>query len=275
MVTRPLLASILLPRDPEENDRGAEGNASNNGMGTPSPNAASSYPPSKHSRIVSVEYLQDISKRLNKLDKKPAISLPDGSPRSVGESSVHHTTDFDMSRHTISIPVSPHIAYDFTHSCTECSKYLRGSPVAHPEILTSILPTEQQGPVKIQWHVPTYQQKHCVISHDRKTLERLKLPMLRLKGEKTITHPLTPIFTPTIGRDSTGLFNLFHTMYDHLHVLVTTSGQFEKYCKAWPNHLIMALPDEGSLGLGEFTTVLGEAKHGYISQLIPWGLHYS
>lgn len=154
-------------------------------------------------------------------------------------------------RHTVSLPVSPYIAYDYTHSCTECAKYLRGSPVAKAEILTSLLPTKGGSHVTIHWHVPTYQQKHCVASPDRKTLERLKLQTLRPKSDKSFSRPLTPIFTPTLGRDSSGLFNLFHTSYDFLHVMVTSAGQFERYCKTWPNQLIMAFQDQGSLGLGE------------------------
>lgn len=64
-------------------------------------------------------------------------------------------------------------------------------------------------------------------------------------------HPLTPVFTPTLGRDSLGLFNLFHNQCSQLlHVLVTSESQFSKYCKAWPNHVIMALPDKEATGLG-------------------------
>lgn len=205
------------------------------------------------SPIVPLEYLQSVARdSCEENDRKPDISLLKDSPQSQAEfSSLSTANSVSELRHTVSIPISPYIAYDFTHSCADCAKYLRGSPVAHPEVLTSLLPTEQGGHITLQWHVPTYQQKHCVISPDRKTLERLKLATLRLKGEKTISHPLSPIFTPTLSRESSGLFNLFHSSYESLHVLVTTSRQFEKYCKTWPNHLIMALPEQDSLGLGE------------------------
>lgn len=183
-------------------------------------------------------------------EKKPTITLLN-SPKSVGNSPSLLPTNSVDPRHIITIPISPHVAYDFTHSCTECSKYLRGSPVGASEVLTFPLPAEKGGVVEIQWHVPTYQQKHCIISPDRKTLERLKLPTLRAKGEKNFNSLFTPIFTPTIGRESSGMFNLFHASFDHLHVLVTTASQFEKYCKAWPNHLVMALPEQDSMGLGE------------------------
>ena len=210
-------------------------------------------PQSKCSTIVPLRHLQAMTRQsCEDNDRKPIISLSEDSPKSQAEFSTLSTTNSQNEhRHTVLIPLSPYVAYDFTHSCTDCAKYLRGSPVSHAEILTSLLPTEQSGHISLQWHIPTYQQKHCVISPDRKTLERLKLPTLKLKGDKNIPHPLTPIFTPTLSRDSTGLFNLFHSSFEGLHVLVTTSGQFERYCKAWPNHIIMALPEQDSLGLGE------------------------
>ena len=197
-----------------------------------------------------MEYLRELSKQIQAGEREKATTLAGDSPKTTFESPFQQATLQNETRHTISLSIPPSVAYDFTHSCTDCSKYLRGSPVAHPEILTSVLPTEQ-GHITIQWHVPTYQQKYCVISPDRRSLERLKLPTLRL-STKEKTQSLTSVFTMTLGRDSTGLLNLFHTLTDRLHVLVTSSGQFEKYCKAWPNHIVMALPDEGTLaGLGE------------------------
>ena len=211
----------------------------------------------RQSRIISLKHLQRISREMQEDEKPALITIQDGSPKTNAQPSPRQGTNSTSSvRHTISLPVSPYIAYDYTHSCTECSKYLRGSPVAHAEILTSLLPMGSGGHVAIQWHVPTYQQKHCVISPDRKTLERLKLQTLRPKTDKSFTHPLTPVFTPTLGRDTSGLFNLFHTSYDYLHVLVTTAGQFERYCKTWPNQLIMTFQDQGSLGLGEYSESL-------------------
>ena len=210
-------------------------------------------PRSKCSTIVPLRLLQAMVRQsCEENDRKPIFSLSEDSPKSQAEFSTLSTTNSQNEhRHTVLIPLSPYVAYDFTHSCTDCAKYLRGSPVSHAEILTSLLPTEQGGHISLQWHIPTYQQKHCVVSPDRKTLERLKLPTLKLKGEKNIPHPLTPIFTPTLSRDSIGLFNLFHSSFEGMHVLVTTSGQFERYCKAWPNHIIMALPEQDSLGLGK------------------------
>ena len=210
---------------------------------------------SKCSSIVPLKHLQALTRQsCEDNDRKPIIHLSEDSPKSQAEFSTLSTTNpQNEHRHTVLIPISQYVAYDFTHSCTDCAKYLRGSPVSRAEILTSFLPTEEGGHISLQWHIPTYQQKHCVISPDRKTLERLKLPTLKLKGEKNIPHPLTPIFTPTLSRESSGLFNLFHSSFEGLHVIVTTSGQFERYCKAWPNHIIMALPEQDSLGLGELS----------------------
>ena len=221
----------------------------------------------KHSRIVPLKYLEGISKylgreeHLSKNDLKSFVLPFPGEPpsKTTAESSSSNaslvsSTNHTLPRHVVSLPVSTYMAYDFTHSCTECSKYLRGTPSSIPEVLTSNLPvtaaggTEQQ--VLIKWSIPSHQLKHCVVSSNRKTLERLKLLTLRNKGEKAFSYPLTPIFTPTLGRDSSGLLNLFHSSFQHLHVLVTTSNQFNKYCKAWPNHIIMALPDEEAVGLG-------------------------
>lgn len=170
---------------------------------------------------------------------------------------------------TISLPLSSYMTYDFTHSCSKCSKHLRGNAIAQPEYLSSTLPllasgaatngpststsadsAVSQGHINIKWFVPASQQKHCVVSQDRKVLERLKLPMFKFKGEKA-SLPVTPIFTPTLGRDSSGLFNLFHSLPHHFHVLVTNLSEFKAYCKAWPSHIVMALPDQEVVGLGE------------------------
>ena len=250
---------------------------------------------SKQSRVVSLECLERIA-RLLALNAKNDSKLPKlitlnnnspshtqtlarpshthqhlGSPplsQASAATNVHvaaadRTTPPSTS--TISLPLSPHMTYDFTHSCSECSKHMRGNAIAQPEYLSSSLPLASgttnstgtnadsarlQGHITIKWFVPASQQKHCVISQDRKILERLKLPMFKFKGEKA-SQPVSPIFTPTLGRDSSGLFNLFHSLPHHFHVLVTNLSEFKAYCKAWPNHIIMALPDQEVVGLGK------------------------
>ena len=140
----------------------------------------------QQSRIISLEHLQRISREMQEDEKPALITIQDGSPKTIAQPSPRQGTNSTSSvRHTISLPVSRYIAYDYTHSCTECSKYLRGSPVAHAEILTSLLPMGSGGHVTIQ-------QKHCVISPDRKMLERLKLQTLRPKTDKSFTHPSRP-----------------------------------------------------------------------------------
>ncbi len=47
-----------------------------------------------------------------------------------------------------------------------------------------------------------------------------------------------------------GLFNLCHADYEQLQVLVTVESQFKKYCRAWPNLVVMAVPDKEAMGLG-------------------------
>lgn len=229
---------------------------------------------SKHSRIVSLEYLHDLLKSDDKDSKNSIKPSPTASPRdtptrSLAESSSLSSsmpqttgTGFAETRHVISISISPYMSYDFTHSCNECSKYVRGNIVVPPEILTFSLPVQSchatstgtggERSVSIKWCIPTSQQKHAVIDGNRRTLERLKLPVMRVRGEKSpLLYPMTPVFTPTLGRDSSGLFNLFHHQYYHIHVLVTSESEFGKYCKAWPNHIIMALPDKVATGLGK------------------------
>lgn len=253
---------------------------------------------SKQSKIVSLECLERIAKLLA-LDAKNDSKLPKlimlnnnspshtqtiarpshthqrlGSPplsQAAATTNVHvaaadRTTPPSPSTSTISLPLSPYMTYDFTHSCSECSKHMRGNAIAQPEYLSSSLPLASgastnstvtsadsaglQGRITIKWFVPASQQKHCVMSQDRKVLERLKLPTFKFKGEKA-SQPVTPIFTPTLGRDSSGLFNLFHSLPHHFHVLVTNFSEFKGYCKAWPNHIIMALPDQEVVGLGK------------------------
>lgn len=225
---------------------------------------------SRQSRIVSLECLEKIAKTLN-LDTKnnskpPAKQKPLNSPSrtvanptQLGSPPTSHLADAPHS--TISLPLSHYMNYDFTHSCSECSKQMRGNAVAQPaEYLSSLLPVASdaaegsQGYITIKWFVPVSQQKHCLISQDRKMLERLRLPTVKFKGEKAL-QPMTPIFTPTFGRDSSGLFNLFHSLPHHFHVLVTNLSDFKAYCKAWPHHIVMALPDQEVVGLGEVLLV--------------------
>ena len=241
---------------------------------------------STQSRVVSLKCLERIAKLLAldaKTDSKPPklITLNNSQSKTVakptqlgspprtqaaatgvgGHIHVQADTAPPSANTTISLPLSPYMTYDFTHSCSECSKHMRGNAIAQPEYLSSSLPMAaagtnsadsagSQGYVTIKWFVPAGQQKHCVVSQDRKVLERLKLPTFKFKGEKA-SHPVTPIFTPTVGRDSSGLFNLFHSLPHHFHVLVTNFSEFKAYCKAWPNHIIMALPDQEAVGLGK------------------------
>ena len=232
----------------------------------------------KHSRIVPLEHLRDLclaredSKNAIKLSPTTTIATPAvvaASPRDTSVQSSAESTaglpvgsNFDA-RHLISVSVSPYMSYDFTHSCNDCSKYVRGTSLTVPDFLTFALPCAPgrgvvggESCISVKWYVPSVQQKHCVINNNHKTLERLKLPMMKVRGDKNpLLYPMTPVFTPTLGRDSSGLFNLFHNQYHHIHVLVTSESEFGKYCKAWPNHLIMALPDKEATGLGKEAAV--------------------
>lgn len=202
-------------------------------------------PQSRQGRIISLKQLREVYQSMEtENEKKPNVLSGSSSPQTMGEPS-------GSTPQTLSLSVSSHVAYDTSHSCTDCSKYLRGS-LSPPALLASSLPLDEGATITIQWYIPSQFQRLFVISHDRKAVERLKLPVLH-HGRRS-PHPLSPIFIPSLGRDSIGLFNLFHTTQvssEQIHVIVTSASQFDKYRKSWPNHIIMALPDEGSLGLGE------------------------
>ncbi len=202
----------------------------------------------RRGRIISLEQLHLIHQSLvGDKEMKLNALLGNSSPQTVGEAS--GTTI--SSPQTLSLSVSSHVTYDCTHSCADCSKYLRGS-LSPSALLTSSLPMEEGASITIRWCVPSRFQQLFVISQDRKTVSHLKLPVVHRGRPSPL--PLSPIFVPSLGRDSTGLFNLYHTTQEsceQMHVIVTSSSQFDTYRKAWPNHIIMALPDEGSLGLGE------------------------
>lgn len=256
-LTAPLIAANLDSIKPL-----AVGGSSGGESGTSSQNhllRGAVSPSLKHSRIVQLEFLQGLLKRASNEETKnsvkvtPALS-PGGLPtQSSAEVSTMALGTGVEARHVVSLSVSPHMSFNFTHSCTECSKYVRGNLLTLPEFLTFSLPCQysKDKSITLRWCVPASQQKHCIISSNRKYLERLKLPLMKVKGDRVSSYPMTPVFMPTLGRDSSGLFNLFHNQFYQVHVLVTNESEFSKYCKAWPNHLIMALPDREATGVGK------------------------
>ena len=218
----------------------------------------------KHSKIVTLEYLTEHlcngvdSKSEVKL-KPPVVVIPlPVQTRTVAESSTSLTTHYARpitTRTTVSISTSPFMAYDFTHSCNDCAQYkhTQVNSNVHTVEIESYLPSETGPPVTIKWQIPSSQSKRCVFvpsaDQARPILERLKLRTMNPIKDKGSSIK-TPIFIPTVSRDLTGLFNLFHSGYQQLEVLVTVESQFEKYCKAWPNLIVMALPDSEAMGLG-------------------------
>ena len=243
-------------------------------------------PSLKHSRIVPLEFLHNLLKasgdeesKVNIRTTTPPTLSPGGLPtQSSAESSSMALGTGLESRHVVSLSVSPHMSFNFTHSCTECSKYVRGSLLTLPEFLTFSLPCRhsKDKSVTLRWCVPASQQRHCVIGSNHKTLERLKLPMMKVKGDRApLSYPITPVFMPTLGRDSSGLLNLFHNQFYQMHILVTNESEFGKYCKAWPNHLIMAIPDKEATGLGEWNcctveSLIGEQNFSRVSSFQGW-----
>ena len=99
--------------------------------------------------------------------------------------------------------------------------------------------------------MPPSQAQHCVVGSCQAAVERLCLPTLRTKGQGSNSYPLSPVFSVSVGRDSSALLDLSHTLSDHLHVVVTVQSDLVEYVRAWPRHLIMALPDREASGRGE------------------------
>lgn len=190
---------------------------------------------SKHSKIVTIECLTD--QLCNGVDSKDFQKL---------SSNVSTTIEFKRPAIT-TISTSPYMAYNVSHSCKQCLPTPVASAVSpHPDSLTSKLPLNDGSFITLKWRVPPSQAKHCVLGGDAMYL---KLSYNSDRDEET-ARIRTPVFVPTVGRDSTGLFNLFHTGYEHLQVLVTVESQWEKYCKAWPNLIVMAIPNHDAIGLG-------------------------
>ena len=93
--------------------------------------------------------------------------------------------------------------------------------------------------------------KHCVIDNEKQVLERLCLPAVPDNPGSNLFEEV-PIFTPSIGRDSSALLNLCHSGFTGLHVVVTVMSEMQSYMKAWPGHMIMALPDSEASGRGQW-----------------------
>jgi len=208
----------------------------------------------RHSKIVTMDYL--LSASCNGLEPStPALNTP----------------PLVSAVNTVSISTSQYMAYDASHSCTDC---LHLRQTQHSDTVLSHLPTAGGSPVVLKWHIPASQTDHCVLTTDngRSFLQRLR----QSRGREGIR---TPVFIPTTGRHSTGLFNLSHTDYQQLQVLVTTDNEFNKYCKSWPNMIIMALPDHHPPGLGllsetsllYYTRILvGIASNSFISLFVEY-----
>ena len=63
--------------------------------------------------------------------------------------------------------------------------------------------------------------------------------------------PISPVFSVSVGRESTSLLDLSHNLSDQLHVIVTLRSQLDAYVKAWPCHIVLGIPDCEASGRGE------------------------
>ena len=92
-------------------------------------------------------------------------------------------------------------------------------------------------------------KRHCVTDRETEVFERLCLPLVPDQPDENLFDKV-PIFIPSLGRSGTALLNLSHTGFSGIHVIVTTTSKMTLYMRAWPGHLIMALPDNEALGRG-------------------------
>ena len=111
--------------------------------------------------------------------------------------------------------------------------------------------------VNLYWHIPLSWEAYFSINDGRQTISSLKLPVASRTGASTeeaaSRHVKTPIFIPSAGRYQQGLFNLYYAMNQlpFVAVIVVKLSELNFYACAWPNHIIMALPQSAEqLGLG-------------------------
>ena len=202
-------------------------------------------------RVVALSYLKQLHRELlENEDKKPFAELPPSPlpPSSFFSSSTPHTTPLTLSQYAL---------HDSTHSCAACSASKKALPVAtvaSAKLFSQTFPMSCDRHVTVRWYIPPSMTKYCVLDVEKRVLERLCLltePVERLDTQDENLFHLLPVFTPSVGRDSTALLNLAHSRSDGLHVVVTTGQDMAGYMRAWPGHMIMSFPDNEASGRGQ------------------------
>ena len=202
-----------------------------------------------------------------------------GSGGNVGASRVR-CSDFErVSRKTTLVTVSLPCSYDAFHRSEATRQYregiaggtsqpssvsrrgsgsrtasLGGSRSLHPLQYTLV---DGNDVVNLYWHIPSYYEDFFCINDGRQTISSLKLPVISHTAVLLEDGPpravKTPVFIPSTGRYEQGLLNLFYAQNQssHVAVVVVKLSELNFYACAWPNHVIMALPQSAEqLGVG-------------------------
>ena len=191
-----------------------------------------------HSRVVAPGYLKQLYRELEQDDKKSLILPPSPPPQ---------TTPTNHTPNTI-LTLSPYAIHDSTHCCSSCT----ATTSTNCSILSQSIPTSHDSHMTIRWCIPASMTKYCVIDKEHGVLERLCLP----DQPDVNQFDDIPIFTPSLGRATSALLNLTHSGVTGLHVVVTVTSEMQSYMRAWPGHVIMALPDYEASGRGQLWKVV-------------------
>lgn len=196
-----------------------------------------------------------------------------GSGGHEGVSRVRFSDFGRVSRKTALVTVSLPCTYDAFHRSEATRQYRegvsqpssmsrRGSRAASLGESRSLHPLQYtlvdgNDVVNLYWHIPSYYEGFFCINDGRQTISSLKLPVMSHTGVLHEDGPAravkTPVFIPSTGRYEQGLLNLFYALNQssHIAVIVVKLSELNFYACAWPNHVIMALPQSAEhLGLG-------------------------
>ena len=200
-----------------------------------------------HSCVVAPGYLKQLYKELlENEDRKPFSSLPPSPPHQTPPTSSPELTP------STTLTLSPYAIHDSAHSCASCTANLKRSLYSDYKILRQSFPVSHDRDVTVKWYVPASMTRYCVMDAEKQVLERLCLPSDPASKAEANRFQEVPIFTPSVGRDSSApLLNLSHSGFDRLHVVVTVMGELQSFMRVWPGHMIMAFPESDAKGKGQ------------------------
>ena len=213
---------------------------------TTSTDVPQGHPKGKYSRVVSMELLQHIYTEQEEKEEKKILSLPPPS------SSPPDPPSPPSSPHTSLLLLSPFAAHDSTHSCVACSAQKQPPPPPSSPLLPQFIPLPDGRTLSLLWSFPLSKATQCVFNSSSFVLLKLPLvPSARAENRGPPTPPISPVFSISVGRESTSLLDLSHNLSDQLHVVVTLHSQMDAYVKTWPCHIVLGIPDSEASGRGK------------------------